>query len=276
MRPISGGDALSPVKPPSRKSSVDRPAAPSSHIPTSFVFRSGEDLELLDAPHSAPAARKQRDSTFGVQSLEDTLEAAFGTESVAAAGQRAAKATKTRKHGAKSSTSQPGSASADPVALPDSSKDTRAHRLESAFPDHVSPSFFAPKNADVLSSHPTSALPSTPRSASIHSLKLSDEDSAMEDAASQAIASSGDEEEHAEMEQAPSGFPQLVMPSIQIPTRRPFTTRGKAMGKLKMMVAGETGTYLAPVLQAVRCEIILTKPRRYRQVVPHSIHPSGL
>jgi hypothetical protein len=38
-------------------------------------------------------------------------------------------------------------------------------------------------------------------------------------------------------------FPQLVMPSIQMPSRRPFTTKGKAMGKLKIMVAGESGTY---------------------------------
>lgn len=279
MRPISGGDALSPVKPPSRKSSVDRPAAPSSHIPTSFVFRSGEDLELLDAPHSAPAARRQRDTTFGVQSLEDTLEAAFGTESVATAGQRAAaKATKTRKHGVKSSRSQSGSSSADPVALPDSSKDTRPHKLDSAFSDHVSPSIFAPKNADVLSSHPTSALPSTPRSASIHSLKLSDEESAMEDAASQAIASSGEEEEHAEIEQAPSAFPQLVMPSIQMPTRRPFTTRGKAMGKLKMMVAGETGIGKSSLIRSIVqiCEdIVHVDPLSPSQSYSHTRPPKS-
>jgi hypothetical protein len=75
----------------------------------------------------------------------------------------------------------------------------------------------------------------------MNSLKLSDEDSAVDDAASQAVFSSGEEEEHVETQQAASSFPQLVMPSIQMPTRRPFTTRGKAMGKLRIMVAGETG-----------------------------------
>jgi hypothetical protein len=82
---------------------------------------------------------------------------------------------------------------------------------------------------------------STPRSASITSLKLSDEESTMDDAASQAVVSSGEEEEQVETQQDMSSFPQLVMPEMQMPTRRPFTTRGKAMGKLRVMVAGETG-----------------------------------
>jgi hypothetical protein len=77
------------------------------------------------------------------------------------------------------------------------------------------------------------------------SLKLSDEDSVLGDSGSQAIASSGDEEEEDAETQpgAADSFPQLVMPSIQMPTRRPFTTKGKAMGKLKVMVAGEIGRF---------------------------------
>lgn len=38
--------------------------------------------------------------------------------------------------------------------------------------------------------------------------------------------------------------PQLIMPEITIPSRRPFTTRGKNIGRLKVLIAGDSGTLL--------------------------------
>lgn len=35
--------------------------------------------------------------------------------------------------------------------------------------------------------------------------------------------------------------PQLIMPSIKMPSRRPFTEEGKAMGRLKILLAGDSG-----------------------------------
>lgn len=35
--------------------------------------------------------------------------------------------------------------------------------------------------------------------------------------------------------------PQLIMPSLTVPSRRPFSEVGKSLGKLKIMVAGRTG-----------------------------------
>jgi hypothetical protein len=35
--------------------------------------------------------------------------------------------------------------------------------------------------------------------------------------------------------------PQLIMPSIKMPSRRPFTAEGKAMGRLKVLIAGDSG-----------------------------------
>lgn len=35
--------------------------------------------------------------------------------------------------------------------------------------------------------------------------------------------------------------PQLVMPSVLVPQRRPFTETGRSMGKLKLLVAGRDG-----------------------------------
>jgi len=64
----------------------------------------------------------------------------------------------------------------------------------------------------------------------------------MDDIASQAIVSSGDEDRDVGSELIDSGSaPQLVMPSIKMPSRRPFTERGKNMGRLKVLIAGDSG-----------------------------------
>lgn len=38
--------------------------------------------------------------------------------------------------------------------------------------------------------------------------------------------------------------PQLIMPEITIPSRRPFTARGKNIGRLKVLIAGDSGMLL--------------------------------
>lgn len=38
-----------------------------------------------------------------------------------------------------------------------------------------------------------------------------------------------------------STVPQLIMPSLTVPRRRPFSEVGKCLGKLKIMVAGQSG-----------------------------------
>lgn len=84
------------------------------------------------------------------------------------------------------------------------------------------------------------ALPSVGGSPS--SRRDSDAGSYMDDNASQAVISSGDEEEKLAFETTDSGSaPQLVMPSIKMPTRRPFTEKGKTLGRLKVLIAGDSG-----------------------------------
>ena len=39
-------------------------------------------------------------------------------------------------------------------------------------------------------------------------------------------------------------MPQLIMPSVLVPRRRPFTDVGKSLGKLKIMVLGPTGMFV--------------------------------
>ncbi|KAL8807766.1 MAG: hypothetical protein Q9200_004550, partial [Gallowayella weberi] len=85
--------------------------------------------------------------------------------------------------------------------------------------------------------HPS--LPSSPKSTSSRSFRPSDQES-IYDGASQAVASSEDEAETAQSPAAPYNAPQLVMPSIQMPSRRPFTDRGRTMGRLKILLAGDS------------------------------------
>lgn len=53
--------------------------------------------------------------------------------------------------------------------------------------------------------------------------------------------------------------PQLVMPSIRMPSRRPFTDDGKLMGRLKLLIAGDSGVGKTSLIKAVvqSCEHIV-------------------
>lgn len=233
MRPLPGGsDALPPlVKPRSRKASMDHAAAPPSNAPTTFFMRSEQEMEQsLASSQSTQSIGRQRDSTYGVQSLADTLEAAFGAES--SAGSQSKSPRRSASH---SSTAESTKSQESPLASP-------LRKMKRKLSGRTTSTPLTPLNIEAPSPLPASAAPSTPTSVSLHSLKLSDEGSVVDDTGSQVITSSGDEEDGAETQQGPSNtFPQLVMPSIQMPTRRPFTTKGKSMGKLKVMVAGRAG-----------------------------------
>ncbi|CBX94884.1 hypothetical protein LEMA_P118870.1 [Plenodomus lingam JN3] len=267
MRPLPGGDALSAsssAKPRSRKSSVDQAVPPSSHVPTTFVMKRVEDLEPIAAtPSGAESKGKQREPTFGVQSLADTLEAAFGAERTIEA------AVKGGPGDSKQPAEEPPriethTSSKDSAKSTESPKTSPSKQPSRNLSTPVAPIPFALPKTDAPSPMPMSIRSSPRGSVSMQSLKLSDEEESMADeVASQAIASSDDDEdEDADMEtqQGASGsFPQLVMPSIQIPRRRPFTTKGKAMGKLKVLVAGPSGIGKTSLIRSIvqLCEDIV-------------------
>ena len=85
------------------------------------------------------------------------------------------------------------------------------------------------------------SLPSSPDTRSSQSLPRSRASSGAGDNSSQAVLSSEDDEPVSSMVQ--DSAPQLIMPSIKMPSRRPFTQRGKAMGRCKIMVAGSKGMF---------------------------------
>jgi GTPase SAR1 family protein len=98
-----------------------------------------------------------------------------------------------------------------------------------------------------LSPHPESIAPSTPRSSSPKSFRLSDED----ETNSQALQSSnGDDDDGSVLERTP----QLVMPSLAMPSRRPFTESGRNLGRAKILVVGPKGvgktSFIASLLRS--------------------------
>lgn len=86
-----------------------------------------------------------------------------------------------------------------------------------------------------------SSLPSSPKSITNQSLRPLDDISITDELESQAIGS-GDEEAKGSPRMA-SGASQLIMPSIKMPSRRPFTERGQAMGRFKLLLAGAPGKF---------------------------------
>ncbi|TLS22662.1 uncharacterized protein PpBr36_05924 [Pyricularia pennisetigena] len=53
------------------------------------------------------------------------------------------------------------------------------------------------------------------------------------------------------MEHSAATAPQLVMPSIKMPSRRPFTEEGKAIGRLKVLIAGEKGIGKTSLIKSI-------------------------
>ncbi|GME24753.1 Cell division protein GTP binding protein [Neofusicoccum parvum] len=253
MRPAAGGEAAAPPHPSSRQlrkpsNGADHasPAPPSAAAPpgpTSFFLRSEDEMQQSMAAGSSKPDTT-RDSTYGVQSLDDALGAAFGDKGTGDQADKSSspkprrRAEEARKWSREVAQVQKELQDVmSGVARPHvPARNLSAGTLSSQPPlPPLTPVQFE------LSSGPASDLPSTPKSVSLKSFRLSDEESQADEAASQAIVTSDEEddgvEEKGEVEKA---VPQLVMPSIQMPKRRPFTEKGKNMGRLKVLIAGET------------------------------------
>ncbi|KAK7634656.1 hypothetical protein IWX47DRAFT_782314 [Phyllosticta citricarpa] len=246
MRPTSSGDSAANLSHPPRvrKTTSGEPSSQLSSQapacgPTSFFLRSEEDI-LQSSNEAEPGKdkepREDKDQNYGVQSIEEMLAAPFGSD----------------KEGG-------CTASSPAISVP-----------------LVAPSQPLTPVQFELSPGPASELPSTPKSVSLRSLRLSDDDSQADEAASQALASSEDEDDEGTQEQEDGdSIPQLVMPSIQMPTRRPFTDRGKSLGKLKVLVAGGAGKKGYSIVQ--QCEdIVHVDPLATNSPIIQTPEPSRL
>ncbi|KAF7949169.1 hypothetical protein EAE96_008337 [Botrytis aclada] len=81
--------------------------------------------------------------------------------------------------------------------------------------------------------------------------RISDTESLNDEISSQAIVSGGEDEQNAPAMMDSCSDPQLVMPSIKMPSRRPFTEKGKNMGRLKVLIAGDSGVGKTSLIKAI-------------------------
>ena len=238
MRPLVGGDALNnPRKQNSSEPTVTTPLAVLEKPTTFFLAsesmldRSRDDFVGMNSEHN-----------FGVQSLEDTIRGSSpqlcGEEEtwdheLPAYGRKRRPIERSKTHVNRTISSESigrpsrsDSASLLPAYL------QQQHQATPSMSQPLTPISFASPTQG-------SSPPSSPISTSTHSLRPSDEE-LTDDGASQAVVSSGDED-NSTSPLIHEGAPQLIMPSIKIPSRKPFTEKGKNMGRLKVLLVGKSG-----------------------------------
>ena len=222
--------SLKNVESPTPTASIDK------HRPTSFFLASEEMLGKAES--SGPGV----DSTFGVRSLQETT-VSIADRSAEEHGLEgddiddgSSESTKRR------STLKPSLKPPEHIAqrFDPASPISTANSSPRKFPRRSSPPSVSHSLASLsqASQDPGFSSPGSPKSISNGSSRPSDEDS-MDEGGSQAIASSEDEAEISP--EIADSAPQLIMPSIKMPSRRPFTIRGKEIGRLKILIAGDTG-----------------------------------
>lgn len=257
MRQV-GGDFEPPR--PRKRSSVDLGhSTVAASTPTSFMLGTERDVEThLDRQDSSRVGQGAamdaggQDSVYGVRSMDDSelAESAVqedGSEPVDASLHRpetprrrsTIRAFQTRRDESLGALSAVSGLTSEASGSPGKGK--AAELVHCGRESHISQPLTPLSRA---SPGPYSGAPGSPRSISVNSLRHP-EDEEYENG-SQAVFSSGSEDsvdggQYQHSSPGPLGL-QLVMPSLTLPSRRPFTDRGKQLGRLKLLFAGASGS----------------------------------
>lgn len=233
MRP--GGDVVG-QRPCKDIENASQRALPDHGTPISFFIASEDMVETA----SSDSINELNESSFGVQSLQETVcSEELGDDKTDSHSHDHGNHEGRRRSTLKSvARTQENSSESNDIMLHHQTKDTVAPRstLGYASPPSVSESL---KSVSQNSQLQGPSLPDSPKSSSTNSFRPFDEES-LDETGSQAIISSGEDDIDLPSEIQDSS-PQLIMPSIKMPSRRPFTQRGKEMGRLKIMIAGDSG-----------------------------------
>lgn len=222
---------------------------------------------------------KDNGGSFGVQRIGDALTEAFGDkrktdkeeEPEEQGNDGIYRLFRRKRKLSKTDTLPETTKSQDEVEVRNQSPSAAIRNVSPSKPARQNPAAPSQPLTPLLTGNHTpfdSAPPSTPKSGSLRSLRLSDEDDGLtEDNTSQAIAPSDDEDAEDEdqsrtMQNMSSSMPELVMPSLSMPSRRPFTPKGRAMGRLKVAVAGARGN---PAWSMISIQHMLNPPRRWKK-----------
>lgn len=228
----------------------------SSQAPMSFRLTTDAQLNEEALAHEKES---QSEKTYGVQSLADSASMAPAdtqdTKQAGDDGEDYGEGFEKRR-----STLRPQSRPREGFSISDNMipEDNALYTDSSPLRPFQAPSMSQSLTSLSLDSQaPLSSIPSSPKSFSNRSFRHSDEESGNE-AGSQAIISSSEDEAKPPLDTTDS-VPQLIMPSIKMPSRRPFTDRGKAVGRLKILVAGDTGISEAFAAAAINISLTSTQ-----------------
>lgn len=236
----SGGD-IHDGRPHQPVETINPSGSPVHDTPTSFFIASDHIMDKA----SRSAALGRSSSMFGVESIEETgndtsCQDASGNSDgeIHISDGREGRRRSTLKPGVMARQSDSSPEFSEPV-LKDSGVIERSPSRQSyrrASPLSTSESLASISQTSQLQGL---SLTNSPKSTSTRSFRPSDDES-MDEVTSQAIGSSGEDENEPTSETLDSS-PQLIMPSIKIPSRRPFTEKGKGIGLLKILIAGDSG-----------------------------------
>lgn len=238
---------------PPRKYPLDHPSPSllphTSATPTTFYLSRNMDASESEDSFPRDGQNDVEDSMYGVHSISDTLPQSelYATSSHAFLDDTVS---------GDNDNFQPGSpprSSDDPESTQPSLKrrstlkpselDVRYSPIPSPIPPAISDTASRPLTP--LNPDDAPSLPSSPKSISNYSLRQIDDISIADDINNQAIGPADEDEGHYPSPRlGPNGASQLIMPSIKMPSRRPFTDRGKAMGRFKLLIAGASGKNL--------------------------------
>lgn len=137
------------------------------------------------------------------------------------------------------------SVSSRALAVPPSPASVRSHNTQMSWSRPVTPIMLGTSVAGSIMSSPSSRRGSLCGSISEHAISSDEEDDFPQETPSASLGA--------------GNAPQLVMPSIKMPSRRPFTEAGKAMGRLKVLIAGDSGVGKTALIKAFvqSCEHIV-------------------
>lgn len=223
-----------------RKPSLEHSASldPRTAAPATF-FLSRSPHASDDEPNSpVDEPADLRESMYGVKSLGETLS----RSELATSSPRSIPGDSQYMNSQDSSQESENSEEAQSSRRRSTIKPFDYERQNS--PSRPSPSDTVSRPGTPLNPDEPCSLPSSPKSISNHSLRPLDEISITDEIYSQPLMS-GDEDERpgASPRLGPggAGASQLIMPSLTMPSRRPFTDRGKDMGRFKILLAGAPG-----------------------------------
>ncbi|KAG0647011.1 Septin-2B [Hyphodiscus hymeniophilus] len=247
MRPLPGDDAFQGR---SRSSSDNETPLAIRTQPQQMTYFFTDENSIGDSQaHPSLVQPKQKDtskdSTYGVESLETTISSLAQEDSDDQEEKAQTARRNWKKHLRQSRLSDDDLASSISPSSKSSNESRNASPCHQRRPSHTAISrpftplsFGSPAPRSIISSP--------------DSRRNSDAGSLMDDTNSQAIIWSGDEDKEMGSGLLDSGSaPQLVMPSIKMPSRRPFTEKGKNMGRLKVLVAGDSGVGKTSLIKAI-------------------------